>query len=157
MFRIRHPLILAKRIDNLRTIAFPDVQAALGSGTVTNLANRLRSMTLRHGSSSAWNYLETALDKSYSGNELHQGNCNTSSSSWIDAPPPFASGADFCKAIKLRGNLLSSQGILSNPPERRFCRAGCHKTESLSHILQGCPLTHSSRIRRHDAIVSLCL
>lgn len=38
--------------------------------------------------------------------------------------------------------------------EERRCRGGCPRQESLSHIQQGCPVTHYERIRRHNEIVS---
>ncbi|KAK9703899.1 hypothetical protein QE152_g29022 [Popillia japonica] len=36
----------------------------------------------------------------------------------------------------------------------RRCRVGCQRTESLSHVLQGCPVTHALRLKRHDEIVN---
>ncbi|KAK9701505.1 hypothetical protein QE152_g30588 [Popillia japonica] len=39
-------------------------------------------------------------------------------------------------------------------PEHRGCRNGCPRTESLSHVLQGCPLTHHERIKRHNELVA---
>lgn len=77
------------------------------------------------------------------------------SGDWINNPPAYWSGADFVKAVQLRGNLLPTMGIPSNPREARKCRAGCDRTESLSHVLQRCPTTHWNRIRRHDRIVNL--
>lgn len=37
--------------------------------------------------------------------------------------------------------------------DERWYRAGCQRVESLSHVLQGCPVTHHERIKRHDEIV----
>lgn len=48
--------------------------------------------------------------------------------------------------------MLPTKGIPSNPVEERKCRAGCGRTESLSHVLQACPATHWSRIQRHNYI-----
>lgn len=95
------------------------------------------------------------LESSYSGNGILQGHSNFHSGSWIDNPPTYWSGGDFVKAVQLRGNLLPTMGIPSNPKEKRKCRAGCERTESLSHVLQRCPVTHWNRIRRHDRIVNL--
>ncbi|KAK9719194.1 hypothetical protein QE152_g22800 [Popillia japonica] len=92
------------------------------------------------------------LQESYSGNGLRQGSTSGVSGNWVRNPPNFWSGTDFINAVKLRGNLLPTKGIPSNPPHERRCRAGCNKTESLSHVLQGCPLTHWHRIRRHDRV-----
>ncbi|KAK9719184.1 hypothetical protein QE152_g22785 [Popillia japonica] len=81
-----------------------------------------------------------------------EGSTSGVSGNWVRNPPNFWSGTDFINAVKLRGNLLPTKGIPSNPPHERRCRAGCNKTESLSHVLQGCPLTHWHRIRRHDRV-----
>lgn len=97
-----------------------------------------------------------ALQNGYSGNGLQQGRCHIGSGSWINRPPPFWSGADFSRAMQLRGNLLPTKGIPSNPPEERKCRAGCQRVETLCHVLQKCPMAHFCRVRRHDHLVD-CL
>lgn len=96
-----------------------------------------------------------ALEASFSGNGLLQGSSNFHSGGWIDNPPPFWSGSDYVRSIQLRGNLLPTMGIPSNPQEARKCRGGCDRNESLSHVLQRCPVTHWNRVRRHDRIVNL--
>lgn len=79
---------------------------------------------------------------------------DSASRSWVDRPPRAWSGRDYVKAIHLRTFNLPTAAIPSNPPERRLCRAGCRKPETLSHVLQQCPLTHWARIRRHDTIAA---
>lgn len=95
------------------------------------------------------------LDQGYSGNGLRQGNCSGDSGAWIYNPPPYWSDADYVRAVLLRGNLLPTRRIPSNPPHERRCRAGCERTESLCHVLQKCLASYWPRIRRHDNIVSL--
>lgn len=76
----------------------------------------------------------------------------TSTPLTIEQPPRFWSGEDFIRAIHLRHNLLPTKGIPSNPVAEKRCRAGCQKSESLSHVLQQCPLTHWHWIRRHNYV-----
>lgn len=54
--------------------------------------------------------------------------------------------------VQLRANALPTRGIPSNPQDQRLCRGGCNRSESLSHVLQGCPVVHFERIRRHNEI-----
>ncbi|GLV33435.1 hypothetical protein CBL_20174 [Carabus blaptoides fortunei] len=76
------------------------------------------------------------------------------SRSWLTETPPGWTGRDYVRAVQLRTSNLPCRGLPSNPVEQRMCRAGCEKVESLSHILQGCTVTHFERIKRHDEIVS---
>lgn len=96
----------------------------------------------------------TNLEGSYSGNGLSQGNNITASTTWIDAPPRFWSGWDYMRTIKLKCNMLPPVVVPYNPPtqQQQKCRGGCLKIESLSHVLQQCPVTHWKRINRHDRI-----
>lgn len=95
------------------------------------------------------------LQTSYSGNGVNQGRCDPGSSRWVNTPPTFWSGEDYIKAVKLKGNLLPTKGIPSNPIQERGCGTGCNKIESLSHVLQGCPETHGPRVKRHDRIARM--
>lgn len=52
------------------------------------------------------------------------------------------------RAIHLRTNLLPSKSIPLNQVPKRRCRAGCHKAESVSHILQQSPITNAPRIQK---------
>ncbi|KAK9701487.1 hypothetical protein QE152_g30553 [Popillia japonica] len=58
-------------------------------------------------------------------------------------------------AVQLRTGNLATQGLPYMAPEHRGCRNGCPRTKSLSHVLQGCPLTHHERItKRHNELVA---
>lgn len=59
------------------------------------------------------------------------------SRAWLEQKPQGWTGRDFVRAVQLRTANLPTAGIMSNPPDRRRCRAGCNKVESLSHVLQG--------------------
>lgn len=106
-----------------------------------------------HSTAEVRKYWATTLQRSSAGNGLLQGADTTCSSSWINDPPRFWGGSDYIKAIQLRGNLLPTIGAPYNRGDAAKCRAGCDRVESLSHVLQGCPVTHWPRIRRHDYIV----
>lgn len=150
------PATMRRRITNLA--AKSDAVTA----TVLSLSNneKLWQKLLKWTQSTGGNRSAIARDwsdklqLSYSGNGLNQGKASPFSGYWVNNPPTFWSGADFVKAVQLRGNLLPTKGIPSNPPHERKCRAGCDRTESLSHVLQRCPVTHASRIKRHDRLVA---
>ena len=152
------PSILLRRLDNLSINGADD--QALKEVLEGDLVSRLRLRLLNILKSNVYSKTAVAnswrrdLETSVSGNGLHQGGSSNHSSAWISRPPPFWSGKEFTKAIALRGNLLPTVGIVSNPPDKRRCRAGCPRQESLSHVLQRCPATHLERIRRHDFIVN---
>lgn len=93
------------------------------------------------------------LEGSYNGKGLNQAKYNKACRQFITHPPIYWNGEQYIKAIQLRYNVLPTAGIPSNPPEARMCRVGCRKVESLSHVLQNCPLTHWSRIKRHDYVL----
>lgn len=94
------------------------------------------------------------LADSYSGTGIthEMGQAETS---WIKKPPNNWNGGTYIKAIQMRYNLLPTVGIPSNPTDRRRCRAGCDRTESLSHVVQGCYVTHDKRIQRHNHVCAL--
>ncbi|KAK9719198.1 hypothetical protein QE152_g22804 [Popillia japonica] len=142
-------------MTRLTATADPVTAAVLTIPAVEKLYQKLLKWTEGNGGSTTNIMKECGrkLQESYSGNGLYQRNNSGISGSCVRNPPPFWSGGDYMKAVLLKGNLLPTKGIPSNPPHERMCRAGCRKTESLSHVLQGCPLTHWNRIRRHDRIV----
>ena len=72
---------------------------------------------------------------------------------WIDRRLPGWNAVDWVRAVNLRTSNLSTVGIMPNSKELRGCRGGCSAVESLSHILQGCPVAHDERIHWHDAVV----
>lgn len=73
--------------------------------------------------------------------------------SWLCCRPRGWFGHDFVRAIHLRAGNLPTQGLPYNAPQARKCRAGCQRVESVSHILQACPVTHAHRIQRHNEVV----
>lgn len=83
---------------------------------------------------------------------LEDASYSSASRSWITNKPRGWSGRDFVRAIQTRTANLPTAAIPSNPPEQQNCRAGCNKKETLCHVLQGCPVTHWPRIRRHNEI-----
>ena len=95
------------------------------------------------------------MERSYSGGGIGQVGSLPGASAWIVDPPRNWSARSYVKAIQLRTNMLPTKGIPSNPEHARRCRAGCNKVESLSHVLQACPVTYDKRIRRHDHLCQL--
>ena len=153
------PSVLLKRLDNLEDKAGLnndlDLVTLFEEGGMDSLRMKLSRIlgTIPHTSNGPRKYYSMKLQNSISGNGLHQGASNPASSQWIGNPPRFWGGQDFIRSIQLRGNLLPTIGIVSNPPEARGCRAGCRRQETLCHVLQRCPVTHLERCRRHDFIV----
>ncbi|KAH0821028.1 hypothetical protein GEV33_001763 [Tenebrio molitor] len=71
---------------------------------------------------------------------------------WVLERPNGWSGKNFVRAAQLRTANLPTRAISSAPIRQRRCRGGCAVDESLSHVLQTCPITHWERIQRHDEI-----
>ena len=63
----------------------------------------------------------------------------------------------FIHSIHLRANQLPTreQVTCGGRPGERICRGCSNYVETLSHILQKCPCTHSPHIQRHDSIARL--
>lgn len=93
----------------------------------------------------------SALRTGYCGNGRNNFSVSACSN-WMFDPPKEWTGTTYIKAIQLRGNLLPTVKIPSNPPHARKCRVGCSKAESLSHVLQSCYTTHEKRTNRHNII-----
>ncbi|GJQ84512.1 hypothetical protein Trydic_g15412 [Trypoxylus dichotomus] len=99
-----------------------------GIAAANRLIEKLLKWTEGNGGSTSnikrdWSQI---LQDSCSGNGLRQGSIDGVSGEW--------SGRDYIEAVLLRGNLLPTKDIPSNPPHERKCRAGCNKTESLSCV-----------------------
>lgn len=155
-YRSNIPKILLKRLSGLGSNATDDaLRSTLNSDYMSGLFEKFSRWNLggaRNPISGAdW---ANCLERSYSGGGLLQGRGDGNSGFWVNDPPSCWSGKDYVNAVQLRGNLLPTRGIPSNPISERKCRAGCHRAESLSHVLQGCPATHWQRIRRHDRLVN---
>lgn len=156
-FSTRIPGILLGRLDKLDDSGDRLWGAVSRSDHLVHLRERLSAMVRDSGvsGSAESGFWRSRLEASVSGNGLWQVGGRSECSGWIRNPPRFWSGEDFVKAIQLRGNLLPTQGGVHNPAHLRRCRAGCERTESLSHVLQGCPATHFRRIRRHDHLCGI--
>lgn len=149
-FEDKIPLILLKRIDRLAE------NPATRIAFIINEELRAKLLLMNGGYETSGAMLRAkesrALESSYSGNGIGQTAFHTGCSRWLSNAPPNWSGATFSKACQLRLNMLPTKGTPCNAPEARRCRAGCNRVESLSHVLQGCPVTHGDRIERHNHV-----
>ncbi|KAF5405666.1 hypothetical protein PHET_00812 [Paragonimus heterotremus] len=78
------------------------------------------------------------------------------SHNWLRHPEKLRPST-FIRAVKLRAGVLPaksrrSRGRLSTNPQLT-CRCGT-AIESISHLLQTCPITHDARCRRHNDVVN---
>lgn len=140
--------IFLKRIQNLHsnTNDLP-LQEALASQHNSRLTTRLQIMC-----ENTTNWRQRVEEAAYL-NGIQTANDDQASRSWVMFPPNGWTGKDYVKAIQLRNNNLPTAALPSNPTEARTCRAGCNKQESLSHVIQQCPVTHWPRINRHNEVV----
>lgn len=148
--RSQIPLVFKNRLQNL--FKYTDdltLQETLRSKHTTSLIARLEKLVGPNTSTNMWREVvqSHSLLSGIEGAEE-----DAASRSWINQVPRGWSGRDFVRAVHLRCNNLPTVGIPSNPPERRYCRVGCRKIESIAHVLQQCPLTHHARIRRHNEV-----
>lgn len=151
---LRHQIgvIYRRRLQRVSLQSDPDFYAAFQTPSFKRLMRRLdiicqgiptsRNAVARHW---AMKFHQSALG---SGLEYH----TRASTSWINNPPPFWSGRDYIRAIQLRIGLLPTGGAPYVSANAAQCRhptcAG--RRETLSHVLQWCPVTHYPRILRHD-------
>lgn len=151
------PGILARRMDAICRSHDPSVLRIAVSATFQKLRTKLERWTRGCGQTGAQTrrHFATALESSYSGGGLRQGSHGSHSSFWVDYPPRYWNGRDYCRAVQLKGNALPTVGIPSNPPEKKKCRAGCQRVETLCHVLQKCPVAHWKRIERHDRVAEI--
>lgn len=150
------PMIMRRRILGISGSTSELTNAILDAPYVRALRAKLDRWTGPDGRSGdqIGRWWSAELEGGYSGGGLSQGSRTEMSGDWISRPPPGWSGRDFCQAVQLRGNLLPTVGLPSNPVESRGCRAGCQRNETLCHVLQHCPASHWMRVRRHDMVVS---
>lgn len=159
-FKTKIPDILYGRIKRLYFSDDQQIQALLNSEYINKfkvqLENLLRVPGI--GGTEQRGYWRGILQRSFSGAGLPEHCGRSYTSCWISKPPPFWNGSDYVSAMQLRTNTLPTRGGLHNCKihyEAKRCRAGCERVETLSHILQRCPLTHYERIRKHDHAAGL--
>ncbi|CAL7932906.1 unnamed protein product [Xylocopa violacea] len=151
---LRHLIgvVYRRRLQRISLQSDPDFNAAFQTQSMKRLMRKLdiicqdipsaRSAVARH-----W---ATRLHQSALGNGLKYN--SQASTSWILDPPPFWSGRDYIRAIQLRIGLLPTGGAPYINSQDAQCRypTCTGRRETLSHILQRCPVTHYQRIQRHD-------
>lgn len=99
-------------------------------------------------------YFKSKLINSNDGHDLILADLVKDQNGWIDLPTNFIKGHDFVNVCKLRVNALPTRTRLSRgSPDIRMCNACNSKTETLYHVIQGCPRTHGARVKRHDNLV----
>ncbi len=97
-----------------------------------------------------------ALYKSVDGRGLASAVSVPYAGQWITDGAALSRGRQYIGAIHIRGNLMpTATRRARGRPEVDIQCESCRKPESLGHVLQQCPRTWSSRIRRHDDIVAL--
>lgn len=64
------------------------------------------------------------------------------------------SGANYIKAMKIRGNLWHTQarGSRGRPMDTPMCDVGCNARETLGHQIQSCTRTHDEQVKRHNTV-----
>ncbi|KAK2575331.1 hypothetical protein KPH14_012808 [Odynerus spinipes] len=151
---LRHQIgvIYRRRLQCISLRGDPDFNAVFNTATFKKLLQKLDMIcqNIQSSRNAIARHWALKLHESALGNGLKYS--SSSSSSWILNPPPFWSGKDYIRAIQLRIGLLPTGGAPYINPVAAECRyptcAG--RRETLSHILQWCPVTHYQRIERHD-------
>lgn len=153
-FRHLIPSVYCNRLTKARHFGDSAARGILSNDDISKLTTRLTRMLhpCKPDSQSIEQYWAAQHRETKTAKGLQQTKNNVHSYNWINNKPKFFSTRDYLGAIHLRCSTLPCVGIPSNPPHARMCRAGCQKSETLSHILQGCPSTHWERIKRHDCI-----
>ena len=74
---------------------------------------------------------------------------------WIYNPPATATNEDYIDAMQVRLGTLRTpvRNSRGRPTVNTRCKCGMEKGASAQHIIQGCPLTHGLRVKRHNAVV----
>ena len=143
------PFTFYRRLDRLGREGDPVIRAVMASPRVARLVSRIRQLAGDVPPDQVW---KERLHAGQMTAGLRSASGDPASSAWLRARPHGWSGRDFVRAVQLRTENLPVVGVPYNPQPARQCR-GCHqRIESLSHVLQGCPVTHGMRIRRHDEI-----
>lgn len=144
------PRYLLGRLNKLLESQDAILNAVLQTEESRKLFRRLESLTGPVPPDQIWKQriAEAPFSKG-----LENTSDDSASRAWIGNKPTGWTGRDYVRAIQLRTNNLPTVGLPSNPTGNRACRGGCHKVESISHVLQACPVTHWERIHRHNEIV----
>lgn len=153
---IRHQVgvIYRRRLQRISLQCDPDFLAVFQTPSVNRLMRKLDLVCqgIPSSRSAIARFWASNLHRSALGSGLEYSTRATSS--WIMNPPPFWSGRDYIRAIQLRIGLLPTAGAPYVKAEAARCRhPTCEgRRETLSHVLQWCPVTHYQRIQRHDRI-----
>ena len=155
------PLMKIRRIDRLWASNDPVIREMLSMEGAELLLARQREPSRYGGVSiTSGENLQVALTSdlhaSVDGRGLRESDLVPHQHQWVADATSLLSGANYIGAVKVRGNLLPSavRAARGRPAISVHCGA-CQRPGSLRHILQVCPRTHSSRISRHDRIVTL--
>lgn len=146
------PVIMYRRLNNLSLISENMKKIVCQPEPIINRIKRC-ILPERDNNQNIKKYHGDRLEISFSGNGLFLAENHSASNNYILHPPIYWSNTEYIRSILLRFNLLPCKSLPSVPIEQRRCHAGCHANETLSHILQKCPQTHTQRILRHDYIV----
>lgn len=152
IFQLRRkiPFIFANRIYRLKDMGDEMTNMILSQDPTARTITRLEKLAEVGDPNSFWR--EQIATRPFSAG-LQAAEDDQASRTWLESKPAGWTGRDYVRAVQLRTNNLATAGLPSTPAGLRNCRAGCPRVESLSHVLQGCPVTHFERIARHDEIV----
>ena len=156
--RLSAPLI---RLNRLRNLILPNLEDNVAANTYLGQEIDITSKRLRidHVTISSKMELEKywteKLHASIDGNGLKTSTGDKHTHRWIKEPTKLLTGRDFIHCVKTRINALPSRSRTTRgrPQQDRTCRAGCPRQETVNHIVQQCPRTHSSRIDRHNSVI----
>lgn len=149
--RTLFPEMRAKRLEKLKKNMPTSVLD--GDGGDFLMANIRRATDNAVGTKSSI-FWSNQLDASVDGAALKSSYKVATQNRWVEQPLGPLVGRDFVNAVKLKINALPTLSRLKRGrPGDRLCRAGCHRKETLNHVLQNCHRTHGKRIHRHDHMV----
>jgi len=96
------------------------------------------------------------LHSSVDGRGLRESDLVPHQHQWVANGSGLLTGANYIGAVNVQGNLHPSavQAARGRLLTSVLCGA-CGRPGSLGHILQVCPRIHSSRVARHDKLVTL--
>jgi hypothetical protein len=127
------------------------LSSVLQGDRVRSLMNRLSGMAGDVAESAHW---REKIASGVLSKGVEQASEDSSSRLWISDKPARWSGRDHVRPVQLRTANLPTKAIPSVPVGQRRYRHDCATDEFIAHVLQTCPLTHGSRIRRHNEVVA---